>query len=82
MDSFGTRLVRARRARRITQSALAREAEIPGDSMISRYERDEVEPRTETIGRLADALQVPFEWLALGRGDAKLDDEPAVEECA
>lgn len=72
-STFGARLGIARRARKLTQSALARAAEIAGDTMISRYERDEVEPRTETMGRLADVLSVPFEWLALGRGETPAD---------
>lgn len=81
MTSFGARLIAARHAREMTQSALARAADIAGDTMISRYERDEIEPRTDTIARLADTLAIPFEWLALGRGPTPngvvLDEQPA-----
>lgn len=65
-DTFPARLSRARKARGLTQVQLARKAALASDMLVSRYERGAQEPRTEALGKLADALGVSLDWLARG----------------
>jgi transcriptional regulator with XRE-family HTH domain len=67
-DTFASRLVRARKARGLSQVGLARRANLSSDVLVSRYERGVQEPKADSLGKLADALAVPLDWLARGHG--------------
>lgn len=81
-ETIGQRLGRAMRHRNVlgrgAQSGLARDAKI-ATGTLSRILRDKAGiPTVDVLERLADALQVSFEWLALGRG--KMDQSKAFFE--
>jgi transcriptional regulator with XRE-family HTH domain len=63
-QKFRRRLVRAREARMMTQSKLARDAGLVDGSVVSRYERGEHLPSVDSLGKLAEALSVSVGWLA------------------
>ena len=64
---IGDRLREARKAQGYTQVRLAvAMGWDPGT--ISRWERGEVRPNVEWLERVAEKLDVSFEWLATGRG--------------
>lgn len=56
MDTFGRRLRAARKARGMTQEALAHAAHLKGQNAISNYERAERSPRMHIVEALAAAL--------------------------
>lgn len=64
---IGTRITAARERLGWKKARLAREIDV-SDSAVNQYESGETTPNTENIGRMAVALDVPFEWLATGRG--------------
>ncbi len=66
-EIFGDRLRFARRAWGLTQGELAERSGI-GLNTINRGEGGRFDPRMETARRLADALQVRWEWLLTGDG--------------
>lgn len=37
---------------------------------VCRWELGRTEPSAEDLGNVADALSVPFSWVALGRGES------------
>ena len=67
MEILRTRLRKAREARKLSQSFLARCAGC-GQEKISFYETGKSKPQYQTLVRLADALQVSIDYL-LGRTD-------------
>jgi transcriptional regulator with XRE-family HTH domain len=56
-ETFGQRLARLRRARRLSQRALAAHAQM-GRSFLARLETDVQEPTLTTLRKLAAALDV------------------------
>ena len=60
--SFGKRLREARTARALTQEALGKALGLVPQT-ISKWERDECLPDASLLLRVADALQVPLDWL-------------------
>lgn len=64
--TFGERLLLAIRRRGITQSQLATMSGI-NDYSISQYVHDKQGPNADNLVRLAEALEVPPDWLYLGR---------------
>jgi transcriptional regulator with XRE-family HTH domain len=72
METLATRLEMTRRRRLMTQATLAAEA---GVSLITvtRLENsgEDVNPRPDTIKRLAKALEVDPAWLLFGEDDLK-----------
>jgi len=67
MEILQTRLREAREARKLSQSRLGRLAGC-GQEKVSAYEIGKFQPRYQTLVHLADALQVPTDYL-LGRTD-------------
>jgi transcriptional regulator with XRE-family HTH domain len=66
-DSIGKRIARARERAGLTQTQLATALETHATS-VSKWERDESEPKITSLEAVATALDVSFEWLALGVG--------------
>ncbi len=67
MDVLKTRLRKAREARNFSQTQLGRLAGC-GQEKVSSYETGKFKPHYQTLVRLANALQVPTDYL-LGRTD-------------
>lgn len=67
MEILQTRLREAREARNFSQTQLGRLAGC-GQEKVSSYETGKFKPHYQTLVRLADALQVPIDYL-LGRTD-------------
>ena len=57
MVHIGERLKRQRTLRALTQAKLAERAGVT-TATVARIERDEIEPRMTTLGKLAQALEV------------------------
>lgn len=90
METVGDRVRRYRRLRRLTQEALATQAEVDR-RYLGRIETGEVqEPGVDTVRKLAKALGVPIraianpewyddestnDWLAGLRADERLDED-------
>lgn len=70
-DFFPEKLIKRRSELGYSQAKLAKKAGVKY-IQISRYERGFSIPRTETIAKLAMALEVPFEWLT--RADYELSE--------
>ncbi|MCU6406630.1 helix-turn-helix domain-containing protein [Enterobacter quasiroggenkampii] len=66
-DSIATRIIERRAELEMSQNDLAREASV-APAQISRYESGKTLPRPKVIARLAEALLVPYAWLAYGEG--------------
>jgi transcriptional regulator with XRE-family HTH domain len=54
---IGERLKRQRTRRALTQAQLAERADV-ATATVARIERNEIEPRMTTLGKLAQALEV------------------------
>lgn len=65
-ETFAIRLKEAREEYGISQQALANEISID-KSAISKYEAGKLQPNLETIGKIAEYLNVSSDWL-LGIG--------------
>jgi len=72
-DSFGGRLKRLRQQRKISMAGLARKAGVSKPTLW-KWERNDVRPRTKSIGSLAAALGVSESELLFGGADAARDD--------
>ena len=68
-DSFGGRLKRLRQQRRMTMAGLARKAGVSKPTLW-KWERNDVRPRTKSIGTLAAALGVSESELLFGGEEA------------
>jgi transcriptional regulator with XRE-family HTH domain len=68
MDSIGTRLQAARRARGLTQEALARQAGVSLHTVVKLESGRIRQPLPETARKLAAALGVDPAWLLFGEG--------------
>lgn len=64
-DTVASRLISRRAEMGLSQNQLAIQAKI-APAQISRYEAGMNKPSVKTMGKLAEALAVPFEWLAYG----------------
>ncbi|OCQ53545.1 transcriptional repressor DicA [Photorhabdus australis subsp. thailandensis] len=64
-NSIASRLIERRVMLGWSQNELAKQSEV-APAQISRYESGKSKPSTQVIGRLANAMYVPFEWLAYG----------------
>ena len=65
MTGIGERLKAARKQRRLRQVDLAKATRV-GLATIRRIEQANFEPRLATARKLADALDIPVEWLIFG----------------
>lgn len=63
--SFGSALESIRKDRGLTQSQLAERLDV-NQSLIAKWESGKVQPRTSTLEKLAEALQVQTEELLAG----------------
>lgn len=60
---IGTRIATIRKRRQMSQATLGKSAGV-GKEMICRYERGRVQPRVDTLAKIATALGVPIDSLA------------------
>jgi transcriptional regulator with XRE-family HTH domain len=78
-QEFGNRLYRMMLARQWTQSELARQADLPRDS-ISVYIRGKSLPTPLSLDKLSSALNVPKEELLPSYAESAIDEDmPAIE---
>lgn len=87
IQSLGTRVREARKARNLTQEDLAHLAGVRAGT-IFRTEAEASAPRIESLAAIARALGVTTDWLLTGEGDGPgvhgltmPEDEPAREVC-
>ncbi|MEY0024317.1 helix-turn-helix domain-containing protein [Providencia rettgeri] len=64
-NTVASRLISRRAEMGLSQNQLAMEAKV-APAQISRYEAGINKPSIKTMGKLAEVLAVPFEWLAYG----------------
>ena len=69
-DSFGSRMGEERKRQGLTMEQFGQKMGISG-SLVGRYERDEENPKPETIRKFAEALGVSPSWLVYGEGSPK-----------
>lgn len=69
-DSIAKRIIERRAELEMSQNELASSAKV-APAQISRYEAGKNLPRPKVIARLAEALAVPYGWLAYGTGREK-----------
>ena len=62
MASFGKRVAELRKAKKLSQTALAKQLNT-SVSVISRYERDEMTPSIDTAKKLAELLETTVGYL-------------------
>lgn len=78
VGNFSDRLVQARKAKGLSQKALAKAAGVK-ESTVSRHSRGgRMNVRAEIVQRYARALDVRVEWLTDGTGPMKADEEKPV----
>lgn len=70
METFGTRLRECRKAKKLSQSELARILST-NHSVIGKYERDDVKPSIDAVKRLAAELDTTVAYLI---GEADTDE--------
>lgn len=64
-DTFAKRLIQRRAEQGYSQEELSKISGIAA-AQISRYEAGRNKPRANIIAKLAETLEVPFNWLAYG----------------
>lgn len=75
MSTFGQKLVECRKAKKLSQSELARLLKT-NHSIIGKYERDEVKPSIDVVKKLADTLQTTVGFLLGETDDMNLLKDP------
>lgn len=65
MDTFGTRLKKLRKEKKLTQNELAAILEIT-QTNVSDYERSQVFPSKKVLEKLVHRLQVDLNWILTG----------------
>ena len=80
------RLIKARREKRLSQQALAGLIGV-SRSALAQWETNMSRPSLDNLRKMAEALDISFEWLATGRGNQyispsshDIDDEELDEE--
>lgn len=71
VETFASRLKKARQDTGFTQREVAKETGIP-QSTIAKYETQRLEPSIETLGILTDFYQVDANWLLGTKGKNKI----------
>ncbi|EAM8301876.1 helix-turn-helix transcriptional regulator [Salmonella enterica] len=69
-NHFIKRMIARRVDQGLSQEELSKKSGVAA-AQISRYELGKSKPRPNVIARLAEALNVPFEWLAYGDNDVE-----------
>lgn len=72
---IGNRIKLARNHRHRSQQWLAEEVGIK-QSSVSLWELGRTDPTTENLSRIAQVLDVNFEWLSTGRGEMEITYQP------
>ncbi len=75
MSSFGKKLAESRKAKKLSQSELARLLNT-NHSIIGKYERDEVKPSVDVVKKLADTLDTTVAFLLGETEDMELLKDP------
>ena len=75
-DTIGGRLTRARAAKGLTTSQLARRVGIKTQTL-HNWETDRTAPRSNRLAMLAGVLNVSPTWILVGLGEAPTEDEEA-----
>ena len=78
-DTIGERLIRAREAMDLTTSQLARRIGVKTQTL-DNWETDRTAPRSNRLAMLAGFLNVSPTWILVGRGEAPLVDDGAVND--
>lgn len=78
---IGNRIKLARKARKKSQEWLAEEIGVRQTS-VSAWERGSSDPATENMSRVAQVLDVSFEWLATGKGEMEMQYRPVAMKTA
>jgi transcriptional regulator with XRE-family HTH domain len=79
-NRLSDRIRRARRLARLTQAQLAGHCSVRPSAAAQWEARDGTAPTVENLVKIALATNVSFEWLATGRGAARLNVEtPAAD---
>ena len=76
------RLIKTRREKRLSQQALADLIGV-SRSALAQWETDMSRPSLDNLRKIAEVLDVSFEWLATGRGNQYIttnDDEISDDE--
>ena len=71
--SFGSRIVQARKDKKMSQDALAKALKAT-PTTVGRYERDEVKPSIEVAAKIAEILDVSLDYL-IGNSDNYIKDK-------
>ncbi len=71
--SFGSRIVQARKDKKMSQDALAKALKAT-PTTVGRYERDEVKPSIEVAAKVAEILDVSLDFL-IGSSDNYIKDK-------
>ncbi len=80
MDTFGQRLIKARKASGLKQGALASAVGLT-NAAISSMENEKTKSATpENLFRIADALHINPRWLATGKGDMYGDESETISQ--
>lgn len=74
MSNMGERIKEARKARKITQKALADEIGLSGN-YIYLIEAGREEPSERTVKDMCRKLKVNYQWLVNGVGEMFMDDD-------
>ena len=75
MNSFGKKLAESRKAKKLSQSDLARLLNT-NHSIIGKYERDEVKPSIDVVKKLAENLNTTVAFLLGETTDMELLKDP------
>lgn len=69
-NHFTKRMIARRADQGLSQEDLSKRSGVAA-AQISRYELGKSKPRPNVIAKLAEALKVPYEWLAYGDNDVE-----------
>ena len=72
MKDYGRRIRRARTVRKLTQAQLGLCVGVHRSAVAQWEQREGTMPSVINLAKIAEALEVSFEWLATGRGSMKL----------
>jgi transcriptional regulator with XRE-family HTH domain len=70
---YDKRIRRARTLRKLTQAQLALHVGVHRSAVAQWEQPQGTTPSAKHLGKVAEALEISFEWLATGRGHLKLD---------
>lgn len=70
---YGRRIRRARTLRKMTQAQLAMCVSVHRSAVAQWEQQEGTTPNVIHLTKIAEALEISFEWLATGRGRLKLD---------